>query len=84
MTITVDHTPLSTPAQPARTTRLHLDVPARTRLVERIAMRIALALLLWSTRPRTSDATRRARALAEEYRIRREAHWQRLAIHPHH
>lgn len=66
-----------------------LELPgrtARTSLLDRIAMRIALALLLWSSRPRAEadrDAVRRAREReARRAELERVRAWQR--IHPHH
>jgi len=75
VTIIVDHT---SPSAADTVTRLRVHVPARTRLLERLAMRVALALLLWSTRPRASAADLHRRAQAEEQRVLREARWQRL------
>lgn len=71
---------------PQRPDRRRLDDPAplqhlplqdrtpRTALPDRVALRIALALLLWSTRPqpRTSAVARRT----DLDRVRRERDWQ--------
>ena len=55
------------------------DHAPRTSLPDRVALRIALALLLWSTRPNTRLATAQSR-LALRQREDRELHW-RLAAH---
>jgi hypothetical protein len=68
-----DHRQSDLPA-PLRLTPLHDRTP-RTSLPDRIALRIALWLLLWSTRPlpRTSSAEQHRHTLERE---RREREWQ--------
>jgi len=53
----------------------------RTSLVDRVAMRVALALLLWSTRPplSTDDGARALKHRADAERRDREAAWLSLA-----
>ncbi|MCR2792971.1 hypothetical protein NQ156_07855 [Microbacterium sp. zg.Y625] len=53
------------------------DRQSQTPLLDRVAMRVALALLLWSTRPRLpkssfADLARRERRMAE---VERERAW---------
>ena len=70
------------PSAQADSLRLEGRTP-RTSLLDRIAMRLALALLLWSTRP--DGGTDRAAVIAahreRQARIEREAAWLRLTHH---
>lgn len=54
-----------------------LERPARTSLPDRIAMRIALALVLWSTRPQPDHTTVARRRAAVVARSTREHSWLR-------
>lgn len=70
-------------------TRERLELPgrvARTSFLDRVAMRVALALLLWSSRPRVeTDRDAVLRACERETRraeLDRVRAWQR--VHPHH
>ncbi|MBD7956628.1 hypothetical protein H9651_03145 [Microbacterium sp. Sa4CUA7] len=53
----------------------------RTSLLDRVAMRVALALLLWSTRPThsTDEGARALKRQADAERREREAAWLSLA-----
>lgn len=48
-------------------------------IADRVALRIGVALILWSDRHADRDAARRT-FVAEQARASREAEWQRLAL----
>lgn len=71
-----------------RSDPLHLDTlrarHPRTSLTDRIAMRIALRLLLWSTRPAADHEQVAQRRRLQHERQEREAHWLLMAhLLPH-
>ncbi|MCK6080878.1 hypothetical protein KZX37_11420 [Microbacterium sp. EYE_5] len=53
------------------------DRPVRQTVLDRLAMRLALALLLWSTRPRADRAEIELRRRARCERDAREQEWER-------
>lgn len=53
------------------------DVPVRQTLIDRIALRLAVALLLWSTRPGPDHEAVHARRAQRLAREAREAEWER-------
>ena len=65
------------------------SIPARSRavarrvgLIDRLALRVGVALVAWSRRPRLLDerAEREQRLRLERSTAERERHWQRLAL----
>jgi len=66
------------PPQPVQLAELPHRSPRR-RPLDRIALRIALALLLWSTRPETDHATLARQRRAHLARDRREQDWRSAA-----
>lgn len=85
MNTTTSATARSATPHPPDTLRLP-GRTARTTLPDRLAMRVALALVLWSTRPehapaRGGDPWRADRRDSD--RVRREQAWLALARHTH-
>lgn len=53
------------------------DTSARQTFIDRIALRLAVALLLWSTRPGPDREAIHARRVQRQAREAREAEWER-------